>query len=292
MATTVRILQNDIASGEFVEIDGLRLHYTRQGEGPPLVLLHGAGGNLRDWTFRAAPALARAHEVIAFDRPGLGLSQAPRIGATSPFVQADLLRRALIRLGVRRATLAGHSYGGVVALAWALDAPETLAGLLLIGAPSQVWRGRLRLITEFLARPLTGPLLARAAPLIASERFVRDAVARIFAPDPAPEGYIAHLRRELLIDPLILRRNARQLIVLKSTLRRMVARYPSVELPVEILHGTADPIVPLELHAAPLAAQLRRGRLTALVGRGHMPHHSALPEVMLALERLQNGGGA
>ena len=72
------------------------------------------------------------HEVIAFDRPGLGFSGRPAAAPTSVWrLQAALLRGALARLGVARATLVGHSFGGAVALAWALEAPETVAGLLL-----------------------------------------------------------------------------------------------------------------------------------------------------------------
>ena len=76
--------------------------------------------------------------MIAFDRPGLGFTGRPVRGADRRLAaQAALLRRALARLGVGRATLVGHSFGGAVALAWALGAPATVAGLLLLGAPSQ-----------------------------------------------------------------------------------------------------------------------------------------------------------
>ncbi len=62
---------------EMTGIDGIELHMTVEGSGPPLVLLHGAGGNLRDFE-PLVPELARGFTVIRFDRPGLGHSQLPR----------------------------------------------------------------------------------------------------------------------------------------------------------------------------------------------------------------------
>jgi pimeloyl-ACP methyl ester carboxylesterase len=137
--------------GETVTVDGVPIHFVRLGAGPPVVVLHGASGNLRDWTFGPAQAIARSNTVIAVDRPGNGLSGLPDRGGERLDVQAALLRGALEQLGVGRVTLVGHSYGGSVALAWALDAPESLDGLVLLAAPSQVWDGGLGFRTNLLA---------------------------------------------------------------------------------------------------------------------------------------------
>ncbi len=274
------------APGRTVQVDGVPIHYERSGSGSAVVLLHGASGNLRDWTLRAAPEIARRHDVIAFDRPGLGLSGWPGEGGERASVQAALMRSALNRIGVRRALLVGHSYGGSVALAWALDAPETLDGLILLAAPSQVWPGGLAFSTELLANPLAGPVLARTLPPLLPESFLRSSVAEVFAPQPAPPDYIEHLQRQLLLDPAGLHRNALQLRALKPEIRTMVPRYAALQLPVEILHGTADTTVSIGIHSEVLVRQLPRARLTPLDGIGHMPHHAALPELLAAIERL------
>ena len=65
---------------------------------------------------------------------------------------------------IERPSLVGHSYGGSVALAWAVDAPETVSGLVLLATPSQVWEGGLGLTNDLLASPLVGPPLARGDP--------------------------------------------------------------------------------------------------------------------------------
>ena len=273
------------AAGEFVLVDGVRLRFQRMGEGPPVVLIHGASGNLNDMTFRLAPALARTHQVFAFDRPGHGLSGMPE-GAASVSVQAALMRRALAQVGVERAVVVGHSYGGSVALAWAVDAPETVEGLVLLAAPSQVWPGGLGLTTDLLANPISGPLVAQAAAHLVTKDFASRTLAGVFAPQPAPPGYLDHLDLDLVLQPGSLRDNAVQLSRLKDEIRPMVPRYPALAMPVEILHGEADKTVGLEIHSAPLAAQVPHARFTRLPGIGHMLHQVALPEVLQAMERM------
>lgn len=280
------MIQNEDGTG-VVRVDGIPIHYRRAGAGAPVVLLHGASGNLRDWTMGAMQALAARHDVIAFDRPGLGLSGWPgdaegvRLGP-----QARLLRGALDHLGLGPVTLVGHSYGGSVALAWAVEAPDSLAGLLVIGAPSHVWPGGLGVTTDLLASPLTGPLIAGAVPALLPSFVAEAAAARAFAPQSAPEGYLRHLGYDRVVNARALRRNAMQLAALKDEIRRLVPRYPSLALPVEALHGTADTVVPLAIHSEPLARAVPGLRLTRLEGIGHMPHHTALGDVVAAVGRL------
>lgn len=272
--------------GQTLSVEGVPLHFVRRGAGPPVALIHGASGNLRDFTLDVLPALAARHDVIAFDRPGHGLSGWPGPEAARLSEQARLMRLALARLGLPRTLVVGHSYGGAVALAWALDAPETVDGLLLLAAPSQVWPGGLATSTDLLANRLTGPLLALTLPAVLPDSVAATAVARVFAPQDPPPGYLAELRLDLVVTQKALRANARQLAALKDQIREMVPRYPSLGMPVALIHGTSDTIVPLDVHSEPLARQLPQARLTRLDGIGHMPHHAALPEVLAALQRL------
>jgi pimeloyl-ACP methyl ester carboxylesterase len=272
-----------------VTVGGVAIHYRRAGQGPTVVLLHGASGNLRDWTLGAFDAIARDHDTIAFDRPGLGNSGWPGPQGARLDVQARLLRGALDRLGVSRVTLVGHSYGGSVALAWALVEPESVNGLKLLAAPSQVWPGGLGFSTDLLASPLTGPLLANAIPVVLPGSVAEAAAARVFEPQDPPPGYVAHLGFDRVLRAQALRANALQLAALKEQIRTMAPHYPALAVPVELLHGTEDTTVPLAIHSEPFAAQVSQARLTRLEGIGHMPHHAALPEVIGALSRLSQG---
>lgn len=280
-------LLQDGPTGRFVEAGGVRLHYQRIGaKGPKLIALHGASGNLRDWLLGPGPALARTHQVLLFDRPGFGYSQRALRNGQLLTVQAALLRRAAAQLGFERAKLLGHSFGGSVALAWALGAPESVSGLMLLGAPSQVWEGGLGLLNRVTGAPVIGPVAARVLPAFASDRLVRDTVTRIFAPQSPPPGYVENVGAALSLRPETIRNNAADLNALKEGVRAMVPRYPTLPMPIEILHGTADQTVPINIHAIPLSGQLPEARFTPLEGIGHMPHHAATTAMLEAAARL------
>lgn len=126
------------------------------------------------------------------------------------------------------------------------------------------------------------------APLItafAPDALVETALAAIFAPQPAPEGYADYVGAPLSLRRSSFRSNAHQVRMLKSHLAAMPPRYPSLDLPVEILHGTVDDIVPINVHSEMLARQIRGARLTRLQGIGRMPHHVRPDAVDAAIDR-------
>ena len=119
-------------AGQFIEVDGTRVHYVDEGEGPPVVLIHGASGNVNDWTFDMVGRLSDRYRVIAFDRPGLGYTD--MIGRGAPVAdQARLLADAAAALGADAPIVVGHSYGGSVALALRADGLSLLFALLITG---------------------------------------------------------------------------------------------------------------------------------------------------------------
>ena len=105
-------------TGQLLEVNGTTIHAHVEGSGPDLILLHGASGNTRDFTFDLVDRLKDGYRVIAFDRPGLGWTD-PIADNDNPIAQAELLRGAARQLDVINPIVLGHSYGGAVALAWA-----------------------------------------------------------------------------------------------------------------------------------------------------------------------------
>ncbi|TPE53729.1 alpha/beta fold hydrolase [Amaricoccus solimangrovi] len=272
-----------------VILDGTPIRYVRSGSGPAVALIHGASANLGDMSFGLLPRLAARYTVVAFDRPGHGGSGWPARGGEQLEHQARMLRAALSELGVERAILVGHSYGGAVALAWTLEFPESVAGLLLLGAPSQGWEGGMGLANDLLAHPVTAPWFSWTLPGLMNRMTVSRLVDVLFAPQRPPRGLIAHVGPGRIFTPETLRANAVQLQTLRRQLLAMVPRYPGIRVPVEILHGTEDGVVSYGFHAPPLAAMIPRARLTPLPGVGHMVHHAAPEEVERALARLAAG---
>jgi pimeloyl-ACP methyl ester carboxylesterase len=269
-------------TGQFVTVDGKRLHYEMQGQGPDIVMLHGASGSLRDFTFSLRDRLTDRYRVTLVDRPGLGYSDP--LPDVSLRAQARHIKAGLAQLGVTDPVVVGQSYGGSVALAWALDGGPK--GLVLIAAPSLPWPGTLdpwyRVTSTSLGRALIVPLASAFVP----QSYVTAATAAVFAPDPVPAGYEAHLGASLALRRQTLAVNTAQVNALRAELVTMVPRYPSLDLPVELIHGSADTIVPLAIHSRPLSDILPNARLTVIEGAGHMPHHAYADQVIAAIDRV------
>jgi pimeloyl-ACP methyl ester carboxylesterase len=268
-------------SGDFLTVDGQRLHYEMRGQGPDLVMIHGASGSLRDLTFSLRDRLTDRFRVTVFDRPGLGHSD-PMPDA-SLRAQALLLKSASAQLGVKDPVLLGQSYGGSVALAWALEGGPR--ALVLVGSPSLPWPGKLdpwyRLTATRLGRALAIPLAAALVP----QSYVATTTANVFAPDPVPPGYEEHLGAALALRRASLTANTAQVNALRAELVAMEPQYPRLTLPVELIHGDKDSIVPLAVHSGPLSQLLPNARLTVIEGGGHMPHHAHEQAVIDAVHR-------
>lgn len=275
--------------GQFVAVDGTQVHAVVMGDGPDLVLIHGAGGSTRDFTQGIAQRLAQSYRVIVFDRPGLGYTEqikpahgrAFSTSAATIVEQAKLLRGAAIALGAERPIVLGHSFGASVALAWAVTFPDDIAALVNVAGPSLPWPGELgayyQINGSFLGGIIVPPLIGAWAP----ESRIETAVAGVFAPDPVPDGYAANVGAELVVRSRSLRSNARQVNTLRPQIVDLAPTYGTLDLPVEILHGDADTTVPLTIHSGPLSDLIQGANLTVLEGVGHMPHH-ARPDALLA----------
>jgi pimeloyl-ACP methyl ester carboxylesterase len=277
--------------GQFVTVEGVRLHLLQQGTGPDIVLIHGASGNMRDFTMDLVGRLSDRYRVTVLDRPGLGHSdRLDRDGATI-FEQADILVRAVAEVGVTRPLVLGHSYGGAVALAWATRHPEATAGLILLAAASNPWEGPLSTYYRVLSHPL-GQIIA--VPVLTAwvpDHVVTDTIAQIFAPQQTPAGYADYIGAGLTLQRRALRENALQRAGILSEVRQMVPDYASLDLAVEILHGDADTTVWASIHSEPLARQINGANLVIMPGVGHSPHHSEPETVLAAIDRARDRAG-
>ncbi|MFN4191701.1 MAG: alpha/beta fold hydrolase [Tabrizicola sp.] len=269
------------ATGKFVTVDGLRLHYEMAGSGPDLVMIHGASGSLRDLTFALRDRLTDRYRVTVVDRPGLGHSDP--LDDNSLRAQARHIQAGLGQLGVTDPVVMGQSYGGAVALAWALEGGPR--ALVLVGSPSMPWPGKLdiwyRLTSTRAGRAVVVPL----ASAWVTDGYVRAAMHTVFAPEPVPPGYDDWLGTPLILRRETLATNTAQVNALRAELVTMQPRYETLILPIELVHGTADTIVPLKIHSEPVSALLPNARLTVIEGAGHMPHHSHPEAVIAAIDR-------
>ncbi|MEM1345191.1 MAG: alpha/beta hydrolase [Pseudomonadota bacterium] len=271
--------------GNFVTVEDRRIHYWEQGEGQPVVLVHGASGNLRDWTFDLAGPLSQNYRVIAFDRPGLGYSERPLRDGWDPRVQARLLHGATAKLGAERPIVVGHSWGGALAMAWALQYPEGTRGVVPVSAVTIPYGGLARMVyalglSDLIVEAYSDNLVERAR-----EGGIKDFIARVFRPQKVPEGYVEYIGAPLALRADTLRANAEDLQNINVALRRMQGGYERLQVPVEIIHGQRD-FIDWDDQAKILAERVPQSRLTLLPGVGHMAHHAAPQELARAIGRL------
>jgi len=280
--------------GRLIEVGGRTVHAVTRGQGPDLILIHGASGNLRDFTLGFMDQLTDRYRVTAFDRPGLGHTDRVSDAFAHPFArygespadQAALLAAAAQAIGIENPVVLGHSYGASVAMAWALDRPDDVAGVVNVSGATMPWPGGLGLLYQVNGTGLGGALVPPLLAAFTPEPYVDRVIEDIFTPDPAPQGYAEAVGAGLTIRRDTLRANARQVNSLYPHVVAMSARYPALGLPVEIVHGDADTIVPLHIHSEPLARLLPDAHLTVLPGIGHMPHHAAPEAVIAAIDRV------
>jgi pimeloyl-ACP methyl ester carboxylesterase len=257
----------------------LTLRAVRAGHGPPIVLLHGYGETLLAWR-EVFSTLAHAGDVIAFDLPGSGLSSKPNSGYTAESLAATVVR-ALGALRVQRATLVGHSLGGAVAAAVALDRPDLVDGLVLIdpAVTAVPW-------PVVLARMDSGPALRRA---IAGYEALRADLAGVHDPQWISEDDSA-LAYDPAADPAY---HAALLAILREFDFTVLTHEQAerLRLPVLVLWGEFDPVIPLAAGRR-LAASLPDARLDVIGRSWHRPHEerpAAVAARILAFMKLLAG---
>lgn len=262
---------------------GRSLAYAEMGSGPPLVAIHGTLMSLEDMWLGPAPPLARHFRVIAVDRPGHGFSRRRGAADAHPWRQAELIHEGLRALGIEKPVIVGHSFGGAVALAYALQFPDALAGTValapicfpepriehLIFGPRAAPGGSL--LSGALERSTDSTLL----PLLWNAMFLPATMPAAFA-----EGY-----------PFGLAGHAGQLVAegedavgLSAGLTRSALAYASCRVPVEILGGDSDIVVSTPRHGYVASLRIPGARFRALSRTGHMLHHQH-PDAVLAAAR-------
>jgi pimeloyl-ACP methyl ester carboxylesterase len=291
--------------GRFVKVRHLRQHVVEMGKAqagaPPIVLIHGAGCNLEDMRLALGEGLATRHRVILIDRPGMGWSKRKGRAGGSPADQAAILREILERLGVERAIIVGHSWGGALAASFALDHPDRTAALALLAPPLYPFARGTTWLYALFATPILGWIYARTLALPLGLPFIGLGMASAFLPQLPPPNYLKRSAGLLLLRPSTFLANARDVADLATNLEPQVARYPELAMsqvsisrvsmsqaavPIVVMSGNMDFVVAPQPHSVAFAAAVPRARLVILPGIGHMLHHAATDRVVAEIEGL------
>ncbi|MGQ0671444.1 MAG: alpha/beta fold hydrolase [Hyphomicrobium sp.] len=257
------------------------LYAEDQGEGPPVVLLHGLGASTFTWR-HIAPDLARTHRVIALDLKGFGRSDKPLDDAYGAVDQAHLVAAFVRKRGLDGVTLVGHSFGGAVALRTAMllrEDPGRMASLVLIDAPALP--GSLPRSYDFVLVPGVPEALLLPLPprLIARQLLEASRGSRRGITEEDIEGYAApysefSAKRAFLAT-------ARALVGDTDISVEAAAR--TLALPTLLVWCRSDDIVPLAAGRR-LARMLPNATLKTLRGCNHLPQDQR-PGALMAILR-------
>jgi pimeloyl-ACP methyl ester carboxylesterase len=258
--------------GALIEVNGQTIHYTDDGSGPAIVMIHGLGGQLRNFGRSMVDDLARDYRVVRIDRPGSGYS--PRAAGASARlrVQAETVAELIRILKLDRPLIVGHSLGGALALSLALNHPDLVGGLALIAPLSQaqqieevpeVFKGLV--IRSPAVRKAVAWTIATPMGMATAEKSLRE----VFAPEPVPADFGTEGGGLLAMRPNNFCASSADLVDLEGELEGMVERYPTLSLPVSILYARADNLLDFAKHGERTASEIP-GSEIELVEGGHM----------------------
>jgi pimeloyl-ACP methyl ester carboxylesterase len=229
---------------------------------------------------------AERYRVIAFDRPGFGHSERPRSTIWTPEAQADLLHGALLKIGVSRAIVLGHSWGASVAIALALQYPEVVSGLVLVSGyyyPS----ARADVVAMSIpAVPVLGDVLSYTfAPVLG--RLMWPLVTRkMFGPEPTPRKFDG-FPREMALRPAQIRASAAESALMIPDAFAWRQRYPALKMPVSIIAGEEDRIADIDDQSARLHEDVAQSKLTRIPRTGHMVHQTATRRLLREIDEVR-----
>ncbi len=276
-------------TGSFATVDGVRIRYLEHtGAGTPILLIHGLPGTADD--FDAVTPLLAGHRTIAIDRPGFGYSS----GGYVPFErQLTIVHDLLAKLGIPRAVIVGHSYGGMIAMGMAERYPQQVAGLVLVDAAggsmkmktlSLVQARSVQLMNLPVIRPLAHITFSQLALTVTAKQ--GDEIA--FSPQPVNP---AHEHRLLAINltPGNLRAFSDETVHADNAISDVDRAMRSITAPTIVLQGNRDQLV-APVHGREIAAAIPHAQLIMLYG-GHMQTYVHPFAVATAVMSVLHRGG-
>lgn len=242
----------------FCHVEGKRIFFESEGNGRPIVLIHGAGQDTTSWRYNI-PHFAESHRVVALDLPGHGKSEVvlPPINVTADY--ARCVWKFIEELRLERPVLMGHSMGSGICLTVALEHGEKIGGMVAVdGADKVVGVFAPEIYQSYLESPLELMLE------MTMESF------RSLCSKSTPQARIEEIAQDLLrIHPRVTAGDTQAFDSFDIS-----SRSPSIKTPVLFISGSDDFLVTPEMVRAS-AKKIRGSKVVVLDGVGHFPHTEA-----------------
>jgi len=256
--------------GQFAEVKDGRLHYRAIGEGTPIVLVHGLGGQLRNFTYSLSERLSPHHRLILVDRPGSGYSTYRGDGTCGLATQAAMIVELMDQLGLDRPLVVGHSLGGAIALAMALGHPGKIGGLALLAPLTQPIEAVPQVFKALdLRSPMARTVLAWTFAAPAGRLGAHATNAQVFGPEPVPADFEARGGAALTLRPEAFVAACGDVEAARGEMPGIAARYGELSLPVGIMFAAGDLLLDPAVHGPPTVAAIKGAEFKMIDG-GHM----------------------
>jgi pimeloyl-ACP methyl ester carboxylesterase len=268
-------------------------HYKSETNKPTVVYIHGNLGSSFDLLESGLPELLSGKfSYLVYDRPGFGASRRNRsCSAYSPRDFALHLRKLLLELKIEKPILVGHSWGGSVALAYALEFQDDVHSMALLAPAANPWPGLFATSPALWIPlvPVLGDLYLHTAVPSFGRLLAPYSLDKVFHPADVPENYAKQTIRYAL-RPSTYRFAAHDTIMLRDALKEQSKHYGKIALGTIVLSDENDTIVPPVIHAKPLVERLQNAKYWPLSEAGHHLIFSKPEVVFEALQRLALGG--
>ena len=251
----------------FINVDKLRVHYWEAGKGPTVVMIHGNAGSVEDFDFGALELLSASYRVVAIDRPGHGRSDRPSRKATVE-LQAELLYETLHKLHITQPILVGHSWGGSLALGYALKYPNEISGLVLLAPAAFPDEDDGGLLESMARTPVIGDFIFGVGRPLFGHRMLSRELAKAFYPERVLDRYLKAAHANWL-SRQHLKAYLEDEASLNDSLKSMKNRYAEIGVPVVIVTGDKDQIVSPIQNAYALHAMIPQSQLIEVKNAGH-----------------------
>jgi len=254
-------LYTDSTSG-FVTIDGMHVHYRREGQGEPVVLLHGTSASLHTWN-GWIEALSDTFTVIRMDLPGFGLTGPHPDGNYSVESYVGFLHTFLDSLAVRKFHLGGNSLGGEIAWRYAVEYPEQVHSLILIDAAGYPHHEEEPFVFSLAQTKILSGLIRYVDP----EFLVKSSLEEVYGDDSKITESL--IRR---YTDLTLRKGNRDAFIrrVRYAGEKTPGKVGRISQPTLIMWGEFDAWIPVE-DAYKFATDIEHSTLKIYEGVGHVP---------------------
>lgn len=271
--------------GEFVTVDSIKVHFLRQGTGQPVVFLHGSSGQVQDFSMSIFDLMPTRYQSIAFDRPGHGYSERPKDGPVTVERHAKILHDALLKLGINKPILVGYSWSGAEVMSYALQFPNDVKGLVL--QSGYVYAEQGADMQSYVPQvPLLGSLLLHT--LLIPVGRMRQHSAEGNGSGIPPENYVK-LSQALALRPGAAAAAAEDDRLEDASCERMSPHYPNITLPVAIVTGDSDNIVPPLNQGYRLHKEIPQSQLLIVNGGRHDLQWTTPEAIIQAIDMIEDG---